>query len=136
LETSVALELAKYGCTVNTISPGAATRLTIDLMKGSGGQVDINDPLMGPQQLAPVVTWLASPAAQEVTSQIIHVSNGVVGIMQQPALIRSFKNDHLWTLEELDQVIPALVEARTAADERVKKESEAEPLRIGSRGDA
>src|SRR5262245_8241485 len=30
------LEMAKYECTVNTISPGAATRLTIPLMEGPG----------------------------------------------------------------------------------------------------
>ena len=124
----LALELAKYGCTVNTISPGAATRMTIDLMKGAGREVDPEDPLQGPQQIAPVVTWLASPAAQEVTGQIIHVMRGTVGIMQQPAIIRSFENDHLWTLDELDQVIPALVSARQAHDERAKKEGAPEPI--------
>jgi len=128
LSRILALELAKYGCTVNTISPGAATRLTIDLIKGAGGEVDVDDPLTGPQQLAPVVTWLASSAGQDVTSQIIHVSNGIVGIMQQPALIRAFENDHLWTLDELDKIIPQLVEARTAADERVKQEAEPSAL--------
>ena len=35
----LALELAKYECTVNTISPGAATRLTIPLMEGRGDAV-------------------------------------------------------------------------------------------------
>jgi NAD(P)-dependent dehydrogenase (short-subunit alcohol dehydrogenase family) len=124
----LALELAKYGCTVNTISPGAATRLTIDLLKGSGREVDPADPLQGPQQIAPVVTWLASPAAQEVTSQIIHVMGGTVAIMQQPALIRSFASDHLWTLDELDRVIPALVAARQAHDARAAKEAEPEPI--------
>ena len=119
----LALELAKYGCTVNTISPGAATRMTIDLMRGSGRDVDPEDPTQGPQQIAPVVTWLASPAAQEVTSQIIHIAQGTVGIMQQPALIRSFESDRLWSLEELDSVIPALVEARRAHDERAAKEA-------------
>ena len=73
----LALELAKYGCTVNTISPGAATRLTIPLMQGRGAEVDASDPLVGPQQIAPVVTWLASPAAQEITGQIIHVNGGM-----------------------------------------------------------
>jgi 3-oxoacyl-[acyl-carrier protein] reductase len=124
----LALELAKYGCTVNTISPGAATRMTIDLMKGAGREVDPEDPLQGPQQIAPVVTWLASPTAQEITGQIIHVMRGTVGIMQQPAIIRSFKNDHLWTQDELDQVIPSLVSARQAHDERAAKEGEPEPV--------
>ena len=124
----LALELAKYGCTVNTISPGAATRMTIDLMQGAGREVNPDDPLQGPQQVAPVVAWLASPAAQEVTGEIIHVMRGIVAIMQQPALIRSFKSDHLWTLDELDSVIPSLVSAKRAHDARAKKEAESEPI--------
>ena len=125
----LALELAKYGCTVNTISPGAATRMTISLMEGAGRDVDPSDPLQGPQQVAPVVTWLASEAAQDVTSEIIHVMRGNVAIMQQPALIRAFETDHLWRLDELDQVIPALVKARRRHDERA--ETEAQPERLG-----
>jgi NAD(P)-dependent dehydrogenase (short-subunit alcohol dehydrogenase family) len=128
----LALELAKFGCTVNTISPGAATRMTIPLMEGRGQKVDTENPLVGPQQIAPVVTWLASPKSQDVTAQIIHVSRGLVAVMQQPALIRAFKTDHLWTQDDLDQVIPALLEAKRAHDERAKREAAPEP--IGKRG--
>ncbi len=124
----LALELAKYGCTVNTISPGAVTRMTVDLIPDA----DTDDPLQGPQIVAPVVTWLASPAGQEVTSQILHVMSGKVGIMQHPVLVRSFATDHVFTLDELDETIPTLVEARKAADERAAKEAEPEVLRIGS----
>jgi NAD(P)-dependent dehydrogenase (short-subunit alcohol dehydrogenase family) len=124
----LALELAKYGCTVNTISPGAATRMTIPLMEGRGAKVDADNPLVGPQQIAPVVTWLASPQAQELSAQILHVSRGQVAIMQQPALIRAFKSEHLWTQEDLDRVIPALFDAKKAHDARAKKEAEPELL--------
>jgi NAD(P)-dependent dehydrogenase (short-subunit alcohol dehydrogenase family) len=124
----LALELAKYGCTVNTISPGAATRMTIPLMEGRGAKVDADNPLVGPQQIAPVVSWLATPQAQELTAQIIHVSRGQVAIMQQPALIRAFKTEHLWTQEDLDRVIPALFDAKKAHDARAKKEAEPELL--------
>jgi len=124
----LALELAKYGCTVNTISPGAATRMTIDLLRGSGREVDPEDPLQGPQQIAPVVAWLASPVAQDVTGQIIHVMRGTVGIMQQPAIVRSFESDHLWTQQDLDRVIPALLVAKQACDERAAKEAAPEPI--------
>jgi NAD(P)-dependent dehydrogenase (short-subunit alcohol dehydrogenase family) len=120
----LALELAKYGATVNTISPGASTRLTIPLQQGRG--VDVTDSRHNPAQIAPVVTWLASPAASEITGQIIDVMQGWVGIMQQPAVIRSFRADRLWTLEDLDQVLPALMGAKRAHDERVKKEGEPE----------
>ena len=91
------------------------------------------DPLQGPQQIAPVVTWLASPAAQEVTNQIIHVSRGTVGIMQQPKVIRSFKSERLWTLDDLDGVIPTLVEAKRAHDERASKEVRLESGRLPRR---
>ena len=124
----LALELAKYDCTVNTISPGAATRLTIPLREGRGAAVDPEDPLVGPQQVAPVCTWLASSAGQALTGQIINVMRGTVGIMQQPAVIRSFRTDHLWTQDDLDRVMPALLDARRAHDERVKKEGAPETL--------
>ncbi|HKJ24512.1 MAG TPA: SDR family NAD(P)-dependent oxidoreductase [Myxococcota bacterium] len=126
----LALELAKYGCTVNTISPGAATRLTIPLQEARGQAVDADDPTRSPGQVAPVCTWLASEAAQEVTGQIINVMRGTVGIMQQPAVIRSFTNggDHLWTLDELDRAMQALMQAKEAHDEAVKKAGQPERL--------
>jgi NAD(P)-dependent dehydrogenase (short-subunit alcohol dehydrogenase family) len=122
----LALELKKYACTVNAISPGAATRMTIPLAQGRGQTVDPNDPTRGPQQIAPVVTWLASAAAADVTGQIFHVSRGQVGIMQQPAIVRAFKRTDLWPLEDLDRVMPVLLEAKRNHDERVRKEGEAE----------
>ena len=124
----VALELAKYSTTVNTISPGAATRMTIPLAEGRGQTVDPSDPTRGPQQIAPVVAWLASSGAQDVTGQIIHVSRGIVGIMQQPAIIRSFKSDSLWTFDELDRVMPGLLDAKREHDARAKKEGEPEKV--------
>jgi hypothetical protein len=74
------------------------------------------------------VTWLASPAAQHVTGQIFHVMRGEVGILQQPAVIRSFRKSGFWTLEDVDRVMPSLLEAKRRHDERVKKEGEAEAL--------
>ena len=118
----LALELAKYECTVNTISPGAATRLTIPLMQGRGEAAPADDWTRGPEQIAPVCTWLASEAARDVTGQIFNVMRGTLGIMQQPAVLRSFQGDHLWTLADLDRVMPELMRAKKAHDERAKRE--------------
>jgi NAD(P)-dependent dehydrogenase (short-subunit alcohol dehydrogenase family) len=118
----LALELAKYECTVNTISPGAATRLTIPLMEGRGEEVAEEDWTRGPEQIAPVVTWLASAAGKDFTGQILNVMRGTLGIMQQPAVIRSFTTDHLWTPADLDRALPALLDAKKHHDERSKRE--------------
>lgn len=124
----IALELRKYDCTVNTISPGAATRMTIPLAEAAGRSVDPDDPRRGPQQLAPVVTWLASGASAELTGQIIHVARGSVAIMQQPAIVRSFSKKDLWTLEELDERMPQLLAAKQAADEETKAKGAPEKI--------
>ena len=116
---SLALEVAKYKCTVNTISPGAATRLTIDLIEAAGRKYDENDWTQGPEQIAPVVAWLCTDAAKNITSQIIHSQGGILGIMQQPAIIKSFTTDNLWSLDQLDSLIPELVETRKFHDEEV-----------------
>ena len=121
---SLSMEMAKYKCSVNTISPGAATRLTIDLMKAAGREVDENDWKQGPQQIAPVIAWLSSEEANDITNQIFHISQGNVGIMQQPAVIKSIKSDDIWDLDKLNMVMPDLVAAKKMHDEEVEKKGE------------
>jgi NAD(P)-dependent dehydrogenase (short-subunit alcohol dehydrogenase family) len=112
----LAIELAKYGCTVNTISPGALTRMTIPLRENRGEQVS-NAELEagGPQHIAPIVVWLATAESAGITSEIFHTGRGGVGIMQQPRVIKQFrKKNGLWTMDELDRCVPELVAARKA----------------------
>ncbi len=112
----LAIELRKYGCTVNTISPGALTRMTIPLRENRGETVEQADiDAGGPQHIAPIVVWLASDAGKGITSEIFHAARGGVGIMQQPRIIKSFrKTDGMWSLDELDNVVPQLIEAKAA----------------------
>ncbi|MFW6094222.1 MAG: SDR family NAD(P)-dependent oxidoreductase [Pseudomonadota bacterium] len=117
----LALELAKYGCTVNTISPGALTRLTIAVRETRGETVDEDDlDQGGPQHVAPICTWLATEAAAGITSQIFHTGRGGIAIMQQPAVIKQFhKSAGLWSLDELDRYVPELMAAKQAHDQAV-----------------
>ena len=121
----LALELAKYGCTVNTISPGALTRMTIPLREARGQKVEAEElESGGPQHIAPIVAWLAGEQSAGVSNQIFHVGRGGVGIMQQPAVIKSFtKKKGTWSLAELDRYVPQLIEARKAHDAAVKAAS-------------
>src|SRR4029453_18159542 len=118
----LALELAKYGCTVNTISPGALTRMTIPLREARGETVKQAElDAGGPQHIAPLVAWLASESASNISNQILHASRGSIGIMQQPAINKSFqKTKGPWTLAELDRYVPMLIDARKTHDAAVK----------------
>ncbi len=119
----LALELAKYGCTVNTISPGALTRMTIPLRENRGEKVGEEDLAQGgPQHVAPLCTWLATDAAAGISGQIFHTGRGGIAIMQQPAVIKQFhKSSGVWTLPELDRYVPALMAAKQAHDQTVNE---------------
>lgn len=119
----LALELAKYGCTVNTISPGALTRMTIPLRENRGEKVEDEDLAQGgPQHIAPICAWLATEEASGITSQIFHTGRGGIAIMQQPAVIKQYhKSSGVWSLDELDRYVPKLMAAKQAHDQSVKE---------------
>ncbi len=70
-------ELGRYGVTCNAIAPGALTRLTEDL-----ALPDEMIARFGPEWVAPVVTWLASPQSADVTGQVIESSGQILGIAE------------------------------------------------------
>ena len=70
-------ELVRYGVTVNAVAPGALTRLTEDL-----GFPDEMVARFGPEWVAPVITWLASPRSSDVTGQVIESSGHILGIAE------------------------------------------------------
>ena len=112
----MALELAKYGCTSNTIPPGALTCMTIPLRENRGENVgDSEIESGGPQHIAPICAWLASDASGGITSEIFHTGRGGIAIMQQPKIIKQFKKrGSVWTMDELDQIVPQLIDAKKA----------------------
>ncbi len=75
-----AAELGRYGVTANAIAPSARTRMTeavfADMMKAPEDGFDA----MAPENVAPLVVWLCSPEAREVTGRVFEVSGGAVSI--------------------------------------------------------
>lgn len=62
----IARELARIGVTANAIAPRAQTRMTENLREVSGEALLRRDP----EWIAALVTWLASPAARDVTGRV------------------------------------------------------------------
>lgn len=105
LTTSTALALAKYGVTANVICPRARTRMTEDVFHGFEVPEQGLDPL-APEHVAPLVGYLASPAAAHVNGQLLVVHGGMVAVVERPRVAAKFdtKQD-AFTYDELDALL-------------------------------
>jgi len=99
LTRSTALAMAKYGVTVNCISPTADTRMTERLPDARRGQT-----LTPPEAIAPVVTFLASDRAAHVTGQVIGVRGNEVTLFSHPAPLRRVTSREPWTAENVAEI--------------------------------
>jgi 3-oxoacyl-[acyl-carrier protein] reductase len=105
LTTSTALALARYGVTANAICPRARTRMTEDVFAGFGRPDEGLDPL-APEHVAPLVGYLASPAAARVNGQLLVVHGGMVAIVERPRVRARFDSKQdTFTYDELDALL-------------------------------
>jgi len=102
--------LGKYGVTSNAIFPHADTRLTLTeeakkqreaLGMNVGGGRD-------PQVVAPMVAYLCSEAAANITGQIFDVSGDDISLYSWPLepVKTIFSRGELWTPEQLAKDVP------------------------------
>ncbi len=75
-----AQELARYGVTVNAISPGALTRLTEPLR--TEPITDEQREARSPMWIAPICTWLASEQSRNVTGRVFQVAGSEIAIAE------------------------------------------------------
>jgi NAD(P)-dependent dehydrogenase (short-subunit alcohol dehydrogenase family) len=102
LMRSAAVGLQKYGVTANAIAPVANTRMAANV---PGGTAETGEP----EDIAPMVVYLLSDAARDVTGQTYTVVGGKVALWSQPREIRSIVKDGRWTAQELAEKLPAAV---------------------------
>jgi NAD(P)-dependent dehydrogenase (short-subunit alcohol dehydrogenase family) len=75
-----AMELGRYGVTVNAIAPAALTRMTENLGMGQAPE-EIKEQL-SPAHIAPIVTWLASPDSAHVTGRVFDVTGRMISVSE------------------------------------------------------
>jgi len=75
-----ALELHRYGVTVNAVGPVALTRMTEGL--GPAPETDEEREMRSPRWIAPIVTWLASEESKDVTGRVFEASGQSLSVAE------------------------------------------------------
>jgi NAD(P)-dependent dehydrogenase (short-subunit alcohol dehydrogenase family) len=108
LTVTTARSCARYGVRANAICPRARTAMTAGLM--GAPPEEAADPL-APEHVAPLVTYLAGPAAEGVNGEVFVVHGGVAAVMEPPRIRHTFRApeggpaDGMWTLEAVHQAL-------------------------------
>lgn len=110
LSSVCANSLGKYGVTSNAIFPHADTRLTLtEEAKKQRETLGMN--VGGPREpkvVAPMVAYLCTDAAANITGQIFDVSGDDISLYSWPLepVKTIFSRGELWTVEQLAKDIP------------------------------
>ena len=100
LTLSTANSCGRFGVRANAICPRARTAMTADVF--GEAPPEGTDPL-SVEHVAPLVVWLASPAAAAVTGQVFVAYGPMVALASAPAVEQRFDADGpTWTVESLD----------------------------------
>lgn len=120
LTWSTANALAKYGVTANAILPSGATRMIDSTPRGreifeqtgkwpselaAGTERD-------PDNVAPLVVYLASDAAQGINGQVFHSFGYGYTLLAQPQAVRRLEADRRLTPGELARLFPSTLGRR------------------------
>jgi NAD(P)-dependent dehydrogenase (short-subunit alcohol dehydrogenase family) len=117
LTRSVARELGRFGVRCNTIRPRALTQSVQNLGQtafrpaqsleralgkyslGNRGNIRSQG---GPEQVAPLVVWLCTDAAENINGRTFFVSGDEIGLFSEPELAVSLSRAGGWDLDALD----------------------------------
>lgn len=119
---SCALALGRYGITVNAVCPAAATRMTAtippdrlrQLMAQRGVQFPEDTPmeelfkmmLGDPEDVPPIIVYLASDEAADINGQIFGASGGRISLYAPWTEAKTITKEGRWSIEELRETVP------------------------------
>jgi NAD(P)-dependent dehydrogenase (short-subunit alcohol dehydrogenase family) len=104
LTLSTARGLGRMGVRANAICPRARTAMTENVFGEHASDQGV-DPL-SPEHVAPLVAYLASPAAEQINGQVFVAYGGMVALLAAPVVEQRFDaQSETWDLADLDKQI-------------------------------
>jgi NAD(P)-dependent dehydrogenase (short-subunit alcohol dehydrogenase family) len=97
-----ALELAPDNIRVNALSPTAQTRMSEITL----AEDEKPPPLRRPENIAPLVVYLASDEAAWITGQVFRMTGNILSLFSHPKPIHPTAAEGAWTLAALRERLP------------------------------
>jgi len=118
LVRSAALGLHRYGVRANAIAPIARTRMSANVPQELEEMGD-------PEDVAPMVVYLLSDAAREVTGQVYTVVGGRISVWNQPSEVRTMRTEGRWDPRDIAARFDEVGQERMAMLDRLEAIREA-----------
>ncbi|WP_243788075.1 SDR family oxidoreductase [Saccharopolyspora gloriosae] len=110
LTVNAAAELGRYGITANAIAPAARTRMTEQVFASDMARPDDDAfDAMAPENVSPLVVWLGSAEAAEVTGRVFEVEGGAIRVMTSWRHGADQDAGRRWSASELGPVVHDLL---------------------------
>ena len=114
---TVALDMGKYGVTCNAIRPNAGTRMTLSEDMKQAAERSGNTAFLrfmesfDPNDIAPLIVWLASDASANVNGRTFFVQTGRISLFSEPVQERTIMKNGGFTIDELFDSMPGTLAA-------------------------
>ncbi len=104
-----AVELARYGVTANALAPSARTRLTEGVFSDMMALPADGFDAMDPDNISPIVVWLAGLDSSDVTGRMFEVEGGALSICDGWQHGAPIDIGRRWEVDELGPAVRKLI---------------------------
>jgi NAD(P)-dependent dehydrogenase (short-subunit alcohol dehydrogenase family) len=109
-----AAELGRYGVTANAIAPSARTRMTEEVFADMMRRPESGFDAMAPENVSPLVAWLAGAESRDVTGCVFEVSGGKISLADGWRTGPEVDKGARWAPDEVGAAVHDLLGKRTA----------------------
>jgi NAD(P)-dependent dehydrogenase (short-subunit alcohol dehydrogenase family) len=109
-----AVEFARYGITVNAIAPSARTPMTEGVFAEKMKAPEVGFDTMHAGNVSPLVVWLASADAADVTGRVFEIEGGTISVADGWQHGPAIDKPQRWAVDEIGEPLRELLDSAPA----------------------